>query len=139
MPFKYDANIQLIKGCPPNAAKEAHGIAYRFVFNPLDGKSFLPPALVRRVNRPRTKWECSDWALSMFESRQAALRYFADLARKSPLIRKTLGDHIATVRLTVRLAKAHGRQTAADKDGHFDLHEYVGVDLSSVTRLGEKL
>ena len=54
---------------------------------------------------------------------------------EDPLIGKTLGDHIAAV----KLAKLHGRRTASDKDTHLDLHEYVDVDWAGVTRIGEKL
>ena len=91
--------------------------------------SFLPVALInpkRFMNASDAK-KCSSWALSMFLSEQHATNFFKKLEITVKNARKTLGDHVAELSLTAN----HGFQTTADNKGHFDLHEFDGVNLPS--------
>lgn len=113
--------------CPPgDAGAPRDGVAYRFVHaEQTDPRNFLPPAKLspsRWINRAP---ECSDYALSMFLSVAQATRFYDELAQTYKKIRLTIGTHLAEV----TLAATDGLATPADPDGHFDLHEYVGVDL----------
>jgi len=71
----------------------------------------------------------------MFTTEVQARARFAELEEKTREIRKTVGTHLAVV----ALSPAHGVQTLESLTGHFDLHEYEGVDLVSVSTVVEKL
>lgn len=99
-------------------------IGYRFVFDPIDARSFEIPA-----QRDTDRWEdnptCPQCALSMYTTIEAAKAAFRKLLEKHPKIAGLLGGHIAEV----GLLPAHGVQTNPNSLGHFALHEYDGVDL----------
>jgi len=65
----------------------------------------------------------------MFETEDQARAEFKGLLENHPNIRKLIGDHLARV----ALHREHGRQTETDETGHFDLHEYDGVNLVTVS------
>lgn len=67
----------------------------------------------------------------MFTSEDKAKAFFADLVEKRPEIRKTMGDHLATVSLKAY----HGTRTDPNKRGHFDFHEFENIDLSAVVNV----
>lgn len=121
--------------CPPATSSPPTARAvYRFVHADMaDGRNFLPPAKLspsRWVNR---KPECSDFALSLFESVPQATRFYDELAKTFRKIRLTIGTHLAEVSVT----PADGLATPVDTDGHFDLHEYASADLGSAsTQIG---
>ena len=83
------------------------------------------------TKRGKLNSSCSDCGLSLFETEEQARARFANLVKVRPNITKKIGDHLARV----ALAKAHGVQTNSNEEGHFDLHEYDGVDLARVTAL----
>lgn len=129
MTYKYGKDLAGIKDCPPKSNVETKNKGYRFIRTPTNHSSFLPVALInpkRFMNASDAK-KCSSWALSMFISEQQATNFFKKLEITVKNARKTLGDHVAELDLTVN----HGLQTNADQNGHFDLHEFCGVDLSN--------
>jgi hypothetical protein len=129
--FKHAAlHSQLPAECPPKQSKEADRTAFRYVWKPIDAKSFyiFAPKLGNRFGKKGT---CSDCALSMFETEEQARLYFATVKESHPQIGQKIGDHLAKI----ALIKAHGVQTTPEDDGHFDLHEYGGVDLVPVAQL----
>jgi hypothetical protein len=67
----------------------------------------------------------------MFASEEQARAAFSVFDKKWKNFRKRTGDHLASV----SLQKSHGCQTAPDETGHFELYEYVDVDLSVAATL----
>lgn len=65
----------------------------------------------------------------MFSTEEKARARFAKLEVRYREFRKSVGDHLASVMLTVM----HGAQTPVNVEGHFDLHEYRDVDLVSAS------
>lgn len=127
--FKYVALLDdLPDECPPSQAEPTARLAFRFVFDPLDMRSFEVFA-TRRPAQFATDPCCSHCALSMFATEEHARAKFAKLMAIRKNIGKLIGDHLAEV----TLAEEHGVQTAPNTDGHFDLHEYANVDLAPVT------
>jgi hypothetical protein len=128
--FKYATTfLTKVKDCPPPQAIEAERIAFRFVSNPIDQSSFEVNAKLipdRFAESPC----CSACGLSMFTTEDEARIFFAKMAEKFRNFRKRSGGHLAEIALT----KAHGVQTKPTKNGHFDLHEYVGVNLIPVAK-----
>jgi hypothetical protein len=61
----------------------------------------------------------------MFETEEQARAAFAKYERDFKNFRIRNGDHLGEI----ALKKNHGVQTDSDEEGHFDLHEYAGVDL----------
>lgn len=131
--FKYAQSLVDFSDCPPASARRLERIGFRFVWNPVDSKSFSPVALQPRANR--RPLSCSSFGLSMFVSAAQARARFASLEAKVHGAREKFGDHLAAV----ELMPEHGLQTLEDLNGHFDLHEFVGVDLPQVARIVEKL
>lgn len=128
MTYKYQVEISAIKTCPPKSSK-VNNMGYRFVKTPVNKDSFLPQAMLmpnRFVSANNYK-KCSSWALSMFLSEQQAVDFFKKLETTVKNLRKTMGDHVAELQLNA----THGLQTKADQKGHFDLHEFNGVDLTT--------
>ena len=128
MTYKYQAEISAIKNCPQNSSK-GNNMGYRFVKTPVNQDSFLPQAKLypNRFVSANDYIKCSSWALSMFLSEQQAIDFFKKLEITARNIRKTLGDHVAELQLT----PTHGSQTNANQSGHFDLHEFDGVNLTT--------
>src|SRR5688572_2544180 len=133
--LKYADHLARIAGCtcPPADAREATFSAFRFVWEPIDSKSFVPVALapVPRVNRASQSpsGACAALGLSLFGSETAARKRFAQLAKTNPMIRETLGTHLAGV----ALLSEHGLQTPpTERQKHMTLFEYEAVDLSLV-------
>jgi hypothetical protein len=121
--WKYASYLATFSDCPSRDAKPRERMAFRFVWNPLAQSSFIPVAF--RPPRRANRLSCSHYGLSMFATEAQARTRFAELEEKFPEIRKTAGTHLACVSLTVD----HGVQTHENSAGHFDLHEFKGVDL----------
>ena len=131
--YKYETNMRAYEACPPSTCTPATGEAYRICHNPFQPKDFLPPAQ-RRI--PPNDKRCSEWGLSLYKSESEAVAAFRALDT-SPLknIRKRLGDHIAVG----TLQRAFGTTTPANGHGHFDLYEYLGVQLQPVFKVVKSL
>jgi hypothetical protein len=133
VPPKYkhaDTYLRGLDDCPPNNARPTESIGFRFVFNPIDGQSFLIPA-ERDTERFEEDPTCPQCGLSMYTTLEEAKAAFKRLIDKIPQIGTLLGDHVAEV----KLSREHGVQTEPNTLGHFALYEYEGADLVSVATL----
>jgi hypothetical protein len=96
---------------------------FHAVHDDLRPDSFLPKA----KRRPPKTIRCADWGISMFETRQQLIKFFAKLQGSFKMVRVILGDQIAEYHLT----KDHGIRTAANNKGHFDFYDYDDFDWKS--------
>lgn len=76
MKLKYQTYLQALSDCtcpPPSATRGERKGVFRFVHEPIDKTSFVPPALCdpRRISG-EVSVGCSDYALSMFATAQGA-------------------------------------------------------------------
>jgi hypothetical protein len=97
----------------------------------INPESFVPVALMPN-KRPHWKGHankpsCGALGLSMFLTEEQARTRFAEMEEERPEIRKTTGTHLAEV----NIMPFHGRQDAPKPNGHFNLHEYAGTDLTA--------
>lgn len=136
--YKYGARLVAIGHCPPAGCSTKNMTAYRFVYDPDPAnESFVPQA----VKQPRRVWkdaadECCGMGLSMFTNEPGARQHFATLKKRfKNKVFLILGNHLARVALT----HAHGPCDAPDSRGHFNLFEYVGVDLTTVASNLQKM
>ena len=130
--FKYGNNLRAFPNCPPPAASNGASIGFRFVHNPITARCFLPTALKSRTNRAQALGGCSAFGLSMFTTEAGARAKFARLKVLNPNIGKSIGDHVALVKLD----SSCGLQTTPDPNGHFDLHEFVPAkNLATVSQI----
>lgn len=134
MPLKYQAQLSLLKNCPPNSSAPKDRDGWRFVFNPLGPNSFIPIELLNKARhhpgdtRTKRKECCSGWGLSMFDTNRQALAKFEKLSNSLPNIKVKIGTHLAFGRLTTN----HGHSTASNAEGHFDLHPEANIDLHAI-------
>jgi hypothetical protein len=132
--FKYSVDHTRIGNCPPSNTQAMKATVFRWVFKP-DPKeeSFKPQA----KKDPARKWRdadhhCCGMGLSMNVTDGGARNLYAALRQRQKInVVKVLGTHLAAVALT----PAHGLCDEPDDHGHFNLHEYVGVDLQPVSRI----
>jgi hypothetical protein len=117
-----------IDNCPPDDAVPRERVGFRFVFDPIDSRSFEIPA-ERDTDRFASTPTCRQCGLSMFLTADLARSFFRRKSRKHKKFGELLGDHLAKIALTID----HGVQTDADEDGHFAFYEYEGADLALVT------
>jgi hypothetical protein len=75
------------------------------------------------------------WGLSMFTTAEAIQKKFGKLIAKYPNIANDIGDHIAEG----TLHSSHGVITKPNKHHHFNLFEFVGIDVSVHFRVIGKL
>ena len=133
--LKYETNIAKLQNCPPVSAKQDRRDAYRFVFGQGDPeRSFLPVLIMKpsRLNQPPFQNPhhcCSGFALSFFDNRHNLMNRFRGLKQSNPNIEKSIGDRWAKL----QLEKSDGLQSPISANGHFDLFEFEGVDLSDKT------
>lgn len=103
--------------------------AYRFVFNPICSKSFIPqgikkPERISNTNVQRKK--CSLLGLSMFTTEDKAIAKYQELKKQFKNVNKIIGTHLAKGKIQAE----DGLVTKHDKKGHFDFFEYVDTDLT---------
>ncbi|ENE5172820.1 hypothetical protein ABUU69_002173 [Vibrio cholerae] len=127
--MKYQSDLNQIPSCPPVHCIQAVRESYRFVFDPLDQKSFLPqgkknPQRVHKEENDVKK--CSLLGLSMFTSEADACNHYKKLKKYMKNIDKTIGSHLATGTIQPH----HGLISEPSESGHFDLFECAGVDLT---------
>jgi len=126
--MKYQSEICKINNCPPNDCILEQQTAYRFVFDPVCKKSFLPQGIKMpsRIDNSNNQMKCSLLALSFFSTEENAREKYKKLKRKIKNINKTLGSHIAEGILNT----TDGQRTKiCQKSGHFDFFENNDVDL----------
>ena len=136
MPLKYGTEIAGIPGCPPVYCARCSREAFRFAFEPLCEKSFLPVARMNPARKFSGDGElCSAHALSFFVTRETAVTKYNRLKAGHHQIGKTLGTHLARG----RIEPADGPATNPSASGHFDLYEEDGCDLLSRFQIIERL
>lgn len=123
----YKAEVQEITKngftCPPTSATESTRTAYRWVFNPITERCFLPQALrnpPRLLSEKDPEKKCSCWGVSMHDTLNQSISAFHAVEKSYRGARKTLGDHVAQG----TLVQADGLSTPSNNYGHFDLHPY---------------
>lgn len=124
--YKYQDMIDQMPDCPPNTCTPASGEAFRFVFDNMQGNSFIPV----RLQQPSRIYKndaqgCSATALSMYESEQQARSAVRAMQLRFKNITQTLGSYLAKGNLSSDL----GNRTQSDQHGHFDLHEFKDTQL----------
>ncbi|MBX3199420.1 MAG: hypothetical protein KF850_19935 [Labilithrix sp.] len=129
--LKYEAQHKehAIADCPPGGCREASGVVFRFVHNPLSANDFLPtaPDIPARLN------QCKAWGLSLYASAaQARAAYKANIASRPKLVTR-IGDHLAVG----TLQPAHGLMHGPARDGHITFHEHATVRLETIFTLFE--
>lgn len=128
--MKYQSDLCTIIDCPPQSCANIQRPAYRFVFNPICSKSFIPQGKKspQRVNKAANDTErCSLLGLSMFATEAKAISRYKYLKKMIRNIDKTIGTHLATGTIEPK----HGLVTEPNGHGHYDLFEYKNIDLSS--------
>lgn len=129
MEYKYQRIISSLYNCPPDDCFSAEIDAFRFVQGDIkDENNFLPGILSNpsRANDQSDHFVCSYSGLSFFSSiEQAKAKY--NKFRFNKRIAKALGSHIAQG----KLSSEDGVITPPNRDGHFDLHEFEGIDLQN--------
>ncbi len=117
-----------IEGCPSNS-EALKKVGYRFVFDNMEGKSFIPVAVQspKRIKNSKNNEKCSAYALSLFATEGAAKDFFLELYKRNPRIVKTLGDKLAMGEVEPSMGTC-GRE---NRKQHFDFFEYEGCDLST--------
>jgi hypothetical protein len=131
--FKYQSGHDQngIQDCPPSECREAAGMAYRYVHNPITSADFLPSA----PDIPNRLKLCKAWGISLYASpEQARVAYKENIASRPQLVKK-VGDHLAVATLSA----THGVIQGPAKNGHVTLHEYATVQLETVFRLFERI
>jgi hypothetical protein len=129
MKMKYESDLCNISDCPPSNCVQKDIDAYRFVYNPICPKSFIPQGKKspQRVSKSSNDTErCSLLGLSMFESEGKALEKYKYLKKTIKNIDKTIGSHLAKGKIKPK----HGLLTKPNNQGHYDLFEFKGTNLS---------
>lgn len=130
---KYSSHLEklnLKNECPVNIAKEEDTEAFRFCNKDIkDPDNFLPQA-IKAINNNRPPIRrlteddfCDDYALSLFITEEFARKKFNSFTNRT---KDLLGyTHLAKG----NIVKTDGRNTPINIHGHFNLHEYMGVNL----------
>lgn len=138
MKLKYEEKIANFTPCPQKSASiNGELIAYRFAHFPCNlAGNFLPIAIMNpsRIIGKSNGHCCSSYGLSMFNSLEQLTEKIKVIEEFTPLVRQTLGSYW----VSVKIDKSSGIITPANKEGHFNLHEYVDFKgEESVSAWGE--
>jgi hypothetical protein len=130
LPFehKYQDNVRALPNCPPDGCRRGRRTCFRFVFDDVSDPNNFVPVLKRNPKRALKMSDlqrCSGWALSFFITLAQAVLVYEKLQAQGVPVKRALGTQIARG----SLGTADGLMTDPDDDGHFDLHEVVGLDL----------
>lgn len=100
-------------------------LSYRWVFKDInDSRNFCPPYIKdpgREIEVP------TGFALSLFETKEAGINRLKKLTNNKPFLFKKLGTHIAEG----VIENSSGVCCDPNKFQHFDLFEYVDIDLKA--------
>lgn len=128
--FKYSININnlnLKTVCPPETYKGRDEIVFRFAYSDINHPDTFKPQFVKKMPRQLPSDEsktCDGYGLSLFISIESSIFFFNEILNNR--LRQLLGyTHISSGRITTN----DGVTTLTDDNGHFNLHEYEGVDL----------
>jgi hypothetical protein len=126
MDLKYKDAIERL-GCDLEEFSERENRnAYCWVFEGISSdKNFVPRAITTGRD------ECGSWGLSFFETLEQSKNRIKYICRKSKTLHLKLGTHIANG----RLLKTDGISDNCNPEGHFNHHEYPGIDLSKQFRI----
>lgn len=102
-------------------------LAYRLVKDMApSNEDFLPPAILKPTRSFKSaKQRCSGYALSFFTSAENARSMQKKLCKQLKFFKNM--KCIAETKVTA----ADGKVSAADKNGHFDLHEEKHADMAN--------
>lgn len=127
--YKYATNIKALDlkvECPPIELIGRNAVIYRYIFDDINHpNNFIPQYLKKppRVLPFDDVKTCNGFGLSVFETVDQSITFFQVLPER---IKKLLGyTHIAQIDLTTD----DGKTTETEASGHFNLHEFEGVDL----------
>lgn len=119
--------------CPCADAKSVNMPAFRYAIStntPED--NFIPQSIKdreagrpRRVFPPDSQQNCEYHGLSMFHTKDKAMRFWTKILTNR--IRELLGYDVL---FTGTVEENDGLITPIDRSGHFNLYEYVGNNLS---------
>jgi len=127
MTFKYEDEMSLLQHCPPSNVIPCDMMAHRFVHEDIaDGRNFMCVAKLNPNRKLKPESRCSALGLSMFTTQGKAVKRYRELKDLHPNIGETLGNRLASG--TVR--PEDGRMTPPGGDGHFDLWEADGVNIT---------
>jgi hypothetical protein len=136
MPLKYGSVIASIPGCPPTKCEPCSREAFRFVFDPICARSFVPVALMKPSRGfANDGLLCVAHALSFFTTQDLAIATYSRVKKGHRQISNKIGSHLATGRLEA----ADGIATKPSSTGHFAFFEEEGCDLVSRFHIVEKL
>lgn len=127
MTLKYKTYHQTCSDCQlKSTAPASNIIAFRFVRDGVPTKEdFFPPAIEQPTRGfPSGRLRCSAYALSFFTSLANARAAHKKIAKQSKMFAKKKSC-VAETLLDSNLGKAG----PVDRKGHFDLHEYKGVEI----------
>lgn len=131
--YKYEVDLNTLENCPFEDCVLDTLDAYRFVFEGMNGDSFIPVLKIspERISQPPFKddnhFQCSGYGLSMFTTESQARAKFNKLRKRNNEIYKILGEKIASGTITPDLGE---RSEISRSTGHFDFFEYESCDLS---------
>lgn len=122
--YRHALRLAKLSDCPPSECVPAQGVAYRFVLDPIDQRSFDPIKAERDPDRAA----CSAWGLSMYRKEHLARKsYIRLVATYGEPWREHNGTHLAVGTLVA----AHGMTTKVKRqNSHFNLHEFANSSLA---------
>lgn len=131
-PLLYAADIALLPSggqCPPADAVGATRNCFRFVFDPMGQRSFLPAGKIKpqRMHNAKADTACSMLALSMYSAEDKARARYAAVLESNPNAPNSLGTHLAEGIIST----SDGVCTPITGSGHFDFHPYAGINIDS--------
>lgn len=136
MQLKYADDLRKYQNCPPADAVPHLQEAFRYVHAALDDKrNFLPVSRLTPRRKLRLNEQCVSFALSMYETREQAVKKYAYLRNQHENFQKTAGSHLARG----VLMEEDGRGCHYRSDGHFSFFEASTADLALRFTIMEKL
>lgn len=132
MQYKWAAELAQIEGCPPGDVLPGRGDAYRFVHELIeDERNFTCVAKLNPARKLRPGDLCSGLGLSMFATRESAIRRYRSLLATNRNLPKTLGSKLAVG----TLEPGDGRMSKPSASGHTDLWQAEEADLPARFRI----
>ena len=131
MALKYQNEIDAL-GCSLESFSERDNRkAFRWIINNMDHpNNFLPRALI--IDKEKT---CGSWGLSFFETLKQSIDRLNHIVSDKAYLYKKLGNLIAEG----TLERNDGLSEDCNEIGHFNHHEYVGIDLKSKFQIVHKV
>lgn len=113
--------------------EEKNLIAYRWTFEDInDPRNFLPPYI---LDDNRKKELATGYAISLFETKEAGISRLQELTYNKKQLFKKLGNCIAQG----TISEDSGICNTPNSYKHFDLFEFINVDLKLTFSVLEKI